>query len=374
MSVVNKMLQDLDTRKKANRVEADYIPMQSSTKNWVLIFAVLSVAVIAFAVVLLKGTQSPPTNIYAQQLPVTTSHTSDNSHAEEKNSANIDLNEGLNANHLNTNHLNANQNAELNTKVNAGQNEEQMLAEDAASSNNITSQSVNKKPLDATATANLATEQRNQSIDKSVVNATSAFNVAPSNGANASVSAIRERARIALEQNDVSAAIGILEELVLRHPEDTKARKQLASLLFSHNAIERAYTTLKEGLVITPADSPIRIMLARVAFKKGDFEDAHTVLSEHPYPTLADIKLISFRAALSERLSRYQIAYQDYQVLVRREPKNARWWLGLGVSQDKLELQQEALDSYQQAMLLKQLPEQVNTFVEQRIVALEGQS
>jgi len=28
MSVVNKMLQDLDTRKKANRVEADYILVQ----------------------------------------------------------------------------------------------------------------------------------------------------------------------------------------------------------------------------------------------------------------------------------------------------------------------------------------------------------
>jgi len=56
-----------------------------------------------------------------------------------------------------------------------------------------------------------------------------------------------------------------------------------------------------------------------------------------------------------------------------RETNNDKWGIGLGVSQDKLRQSKQALESYRQAKELKQLPTQVDTFVDERIAVLARQ-
>jgi MSHA biogenesis protein MshN len=200
------------------------------------------------------------------------------------------------------------------------------------------------------------------------------FSMAPSNGNKPQLSLLREQARIALSRDDELAAIKALQVIRAEYPEDKRAPKQLASLLFKRQSFSDAVTVLDGALKNTPADSTLRVMRARISFQTGDVVNAYTVLAEHPFPKMADIELLSFRAALAERLERYENAGDDYRLLLAKEPQNAKWWLGLGLSQDKLSQVADAISSYKQARSLNQLPSQVSGFLQERIDILARQS
>ena len=135
-----------------------------------------------------------------------------------------------------------------------------------------------------------------------------------------------------------------------------------------------AKNVLSIGIEQSPTDSSMRLMLSRIFYRLGELDQAFTVLAEHPYSALANDELVSFRAALAEKTGNYVIAQEDYLLLVQRNPNDAKWWLGLGVSQDKQKLSEQAISSYQQAQSLNQLPQQVDTFVAQRIQLLARRS
>ena len=131
---------------------------------------------------------------------------------------------------------------------------------------------------------------------------------------------------------------------------------------------------LKVGIEQEPSNSSLRLMLSRIYYRLGDLKTAYSVLAEHPYSALANDELVSFRAALAEKTGNYSFAQQDYLLLVQRNPNDAKWWLGLGVSQDKQQMSEKAISSYQNAQSLKQLPQQVDTFVAKRIELLARSS
>ena len=196
------------------------------------------------------------------------------------------------------------------------------------------------------------------------------FNVKPSYGAKNTLSNLRAKAHLASQKGRDEEVISLLYQILEVDGREVRTRKQLAAMLFSKSMLTEAQSVLQRGLRITPADSSLRLMLSRIHFKTGNNEQAFNVLLQHPYSQIANDELLSFRAALAEKIGKYEIAEQDYQMLVRRNPLEAKWWLGLGVAQDKQQLSQRAIDSYLQAQQLKQLPAQVEDFVEQRIQLL----
>jgi MSHA biogenesis protein MshN len=214
--------------------------------------------------------------------------------------------------------------------------------------------------------------QVNLSSQKPPVSQT--FKVKASDGAKSTLSHLRAQAHLASKRGDDVGVIENLQAIIRLTPEDLRTRKQLAALLFSKNKLQSAKKELLKAIVQAPADSSIRLMLARVHFKSGDDQLALSVLVAHPSNSLANDELLSFRAALAEKVGEYAVSQQDYQLLVQRNPSEAKWWLGLGVSQDKQMLINQALTSYEQAQSLKQLPQQVDSFVQQRIALLTERS
>lgn len=202
----------------------------------------------------------------------------------------------------------------------------------------------------------------------------SSFTVKPSKGGKQQLSNLRAEAHIASNQGDDRKVIESLQHILVISPSDQRTRKQLAALLFSKAKLDEAAAVLETGISIAPAESSLRLMLARTYFKAGDKARAFNVLSEHPYKQLATDELLSFRAGLAEKLGNYPDAEIDYQLLVKRNPSEAKWWLGLGVAQDKQKLAAQAINSYQQAKALNQLPQQVDSFVSKRIQLLARES
>lgn len=198
--------------------------------------------------------------------------------------------------------------------------------------------------------------------------------VSSSQGYSPQIASLRESARIALDNGQPSQAIALLEQIIAIEPQASSARKQLASLLFADKNIVRAFRTLEDGIIIQPDDSSLRLMQARIAYRQGDMQQTQAILLEHPSTAVASTELLSFRAAISEQTGDYQQAYRDYKSLITREPNTAKWWLGQAVSQDKLRLSEDAVKSYRMVQRLNQLSMQVQDFVKTRIDSLSGQS
>jgi MSHA biogenesis protein MshN len=99
---------------------------------------------------------------------------------------------------------------------------------------------------------------------------------------------------------------------------------------------------------------------------------ALSLLIEHPRNVIADNDLLSFRAALAEKQKDYLTSLQDYATLLQRQPTNARWMLGLAISQDKQKMHQKAIISYKRVKSSNQLSAQVVSFVDGRLAALVG--
>jgi MSHA biogenesis protein MshN len=372
MSVVNKMLQDLETRKQHAKPSADYVPKTvSNVKSQRL---GVSLSLIAAVIALGYGAW---TISFPQHTEVLASSSNPQVFPDKGPVMKVGEQSALNP---------APSQSGLREEV-----ESNVVLRNVQPTVQVLSDAIAVKQSPEADSTTLREAPKSQAIPKSVndvIKRTTSqndtplesqaeiahFSVAPSNGSKARISSLREQARIALNENNIAQASLALEKIVAEYPNDVRTRKQLASLLFSHNSIERAQYILTQGLVINPGDNSMRIMMARLAFKTGDYKGAHATLAQHPYPELADIELVSFRAALAERLSQYIDAHKDYKILITREPQNAKWWLGLGVSQDKLKRPQQALASYQYAKDLKQLPSQVDDFVKQRIAVLERES
>jgi MSHA biogenesis protein MshN len=354
MSVVNKMLRDLDNRKHEQiftAKSANYVPPKSSKTLWLVILClgIVSIITASYSAYLLGQTsndealkQSPK----ALEIEQGDQYASTVSPLPKQASIPPKVNKAKEVKLSKT---------ELISYLPAPSPEKiQSFAGPVESiSKDVNSNKVIEQPLPAKA---------------------SEFVVAASDGAKTRLSSLRAEAFIASQKNDDASVVKILHEILSIAPQEMKIRKQLAALLFSKSELGDAKNVLSIGIEQSPTDSSMRLMLSRIFYRLGELDQAFTVLAEHPYSALANDELVSFRAALAEKTGNYVIAQEDYLLLVQRNPNDAKWWLGLGVSQDKQKLSEQAISSYQQAQSLNQLPQQVDTFVAQRIQLLARRS
>jgi len=183
---------------------------------------------------------------------------------------------------------------------------------------------------------------------------------------------LEQRIRLSLKNGDTATAIKDLNSLIALEARNASARKRLASLEFAQGNPTRAAFLLDQGIKLSPNDSSMRLMQARLLFRENRNTQALTLLIEHPKNIIADDELLSFRAALAEKQKDYVTSLQDYAVLLQRQPNNARWMLGLAISQDKQKMYKEAVVTYKKVKSSNQLSAQVVSFVDGRLAALVG--
>jgi MSHA biogenesis protein MshN len=183
---------------------------------------------------------------------------------------------------------------------------------------------------------------------------------------------LEQRIKLSLKNGDTATAIKDLNSLIALEPRNASARKRLASLEFAQGNPTRAAFLLDQGIKLLPDDSSMRLMQARLLFRENRDTQALTLLIEHPKNIIADDELLSFRAALAEKQKDYATSLQDYAVLLQRQPDNARWMLGLAISQDKQKMYAQAVVTYKKVKSSNQLSTQVVSFVDGRLAALVG--
>ncbi|MFQ3248451.1 MAG: MSHA biogenesis protein MshN [Glaciecola sp.] len=394
MSVVNKMLKDLEQRDKKSVYEADYVPVESrGAKSRKLVVGVLVLVIgVAFAAWIFIPKANTTSGVTENSLnPLSSESTPSNLSIQQKNES-----QSLNA---------ATESSE--TDFNAPQKQVLLSELDQATLNSLENAKraeaatkvaeakladVNRELSQANALVAANAESAKQDLETESKETTQAesfvatpvakpeetpsepgvLNVSSSNKSTSGNRMLEQRIQLSLKNGDTAAALKDLNSLISLEPRNASARKRLASLEFAQANPKRAAFLLDQGIKLAPNDSSMRLMLARLLFRENRNAQALALLNEHPKNVIADNDLLSFRAALAEKQKDYTTSLQDYAVLLQRQPGNARWMLGLAISQDKQKMHAQAVITYKKVKSSNQLSAQVVSFVDGRLAALAG--
>ncbi|WP_429117606.1 tetratricopeptide repeat protein [Aeromonas veronii] len=155
---------------------------------------------------------------------------------------------------------------------------------------------------------------------------------------------------------------------VLAHdPYNQGAREQLAGLLYGEGRLTEARQLLEEGIRLDPQQADFRLLLARLAINEGQQQQALGWLSGYQPDLASNLDYYATWAGLTQELGQNADAAALYVKLLRQQPDQGRWWLGLGVAEDGQGHSQRALDAYRNALLHGNLGEASTNWLEQRI-------
>ncbi|WP_026960021.1 tetratricopeptide repeat protein [Aliagarivorans taiwanensis] len=180
-----------------------------------------------------------------------------------------------------------------------------------------------------------------------------------------------KRAFKAMEKNDTEQAREEFSTVLRLDPSQHSAREQLAALEYGRRREAQAISLLEQGLELDSQHVPFRLLLARIFIQQQNTQQAWFYLNGHEPMVPGNVDFFATKAALAQQLGYQQDALSSYRQLVQYEPDRARWWFGYALANDHLGQYLEAHRAYQQASLLGQLSENSRQFVEQRIRQLE---
>lgn len=178
----------------------------------------------------------------------------------------------------------------------------------------------------------------------------------------------QERAKKSLDSNNLAEALKNYHEALRYTPTNDEVRRRLSALYYGKGEVRKAAEILQKGIALDPDNSQLRLSLAKMLMKEKQGEAALTVLST--LPKSASVEYLSLRAVLAQKAKQDDLALQSYQKLVEIEPESGRWWLGLGIQQERAFDLDSAKSSYQQAMTKLGLSSQTQQFIRDRLTLI----
>ncbi|KGF82008.1 hypothetical protein IA69_08715 [Massilia sp. JS1662] len=176
------------------------------------------------------------------------------------------------------------------------------------------------------------------------------------------------RALASLQEGRMIETVASLEQALKYEPKHEAARQTLVGLLIEANRNDEAMRQLQLGLTLDPRQPAMAMLLARLQIERGG-NGIDTLMRTLPYAG-NDADYRAFLAAALARQQRHREAAEQYHQAVRAVPTNGVWWMGLGISLQAEKRNGEALDAFQHARASGGLSQELQGFVERRIQQL----
>jgi MSHA biogenesis protein MshN len=154
-------------------------------------------------------------------------------------------------------------------------------------------------------------------------------------------------------------------------PGHEAARQTLVALLIETKRVDQAALSLQEGLAADPGNTGFAMLLARIMVESNDIPTALLVLQRHAAPPDRNPDFHAFAGALYQRLDRHKEAIEQYQAALRIAPSAGVWWLGLGISFQAAGRPKDAQEAFTRAKSAGNLSPDLLSFVDQRLRQLQ---
>lgn len=175
------------------------------------------------------------------------------------------------------------------------------------------------------------------------------------------------RGQQAQRQGAADQAAGHFRTALAEQPEHVGARKTLAALLIEQRRYDEAEEVLRRGMAVYATQPYWPMALARLKVERGDTAGALDVLLTQAASAEASAEYQGFAAALLHRQGRTREAIDRYAAATKLAPNEARWWAGMGIVLDAAGKSAEARAAYERARNLPGLPAELAAHIEQRL-------
>jgi MSHA biogenesis protein MshN len=176
------------------------------------------------------------------------------------------------------------------------------------------------------------------------------------------------RALAFLQDGRMNECVAALEQALKLDPAHDAARQTLVGLLIEAKRPDEAIRHLQAGLALDPRQPALAMLLARLQIERGA-SGVDTLLRTLPYAG-SNADYHAFLAGALQREQRNREAAEQYQAALRVAPGNGVWWMGLGMSLQAEKRNAEALEAFQRARASGTLSADLLAFVERRLQQL----
>lgn len=176
------------------------------------------------------------------------------------------------------------------------------------------------------------------------------------------------RGLAALQEGRVQEALASLEQAVLYYPRHDAARQTLIGLLIENRRTDEAIRHLQFGIGLDPRQVNMAMLLARLQLERGGAA-VDTLQRSLPYAG-NNAEYRAFLAGALQHDQRHREAVEQYQAALRLQPQNGVWWMGLGISLQADKRNAEARDAFTRARATGALNPELQVFVERKLQQL----
>ena len=179
------------------------------------------------------------------------------------------------------------------------------------------------------------------------------------------------RALADLQDGRIHDAIAGLERTLQTDPRHDSARQTLVGLLVEGGRRDDAMRHLQLGLGLDPRQPAMAMLLARLQLEQGAMSAnaIDTLLRTLPYAQ-GNGDYQAFLGGVLQRQGRNREAIAQYQAALVAMPGNAVWLMGLGIALQAEQRNAEALAAFQQAAASGMLATDLQGFVERKVQQL----
>ncbi len=177
------------------------------------------------------------------------------------------------------------------------------------------------------------------------------------------------RAAVFLNQGRVSEAEDQLVGALQSDPTHVPARQAYVSLLLEQQRMDAAKRVLRESVASNPGQPTFALALARILAEQRDYAGAPEVM-DRAGSVARNADFLALRGAVFQRMGRHAEAVEAYQASVQGAAQPGTTWVGYGISLEAVGRKADAGQAYRRS-LGAGLAREVREYVEGRIRALE---